>query len=92
MAEVVEAHLAHTRPLDRRLEALPHLRGVEGSAGLGVAEEFEADHLLREPLDYLAETGFEIEELMRSKWGSREINGTQTGMTDPFRKLHQASN
>ena len=30
---------------------------------------FEADHLLREPLDYLPNTGFEIDEVMRSKLG-----------------------
>jgi ubiquinone/menaquinone biosynthesis C-methylase UbiE len=30
---------------------------------------FEADHLLREPLDYLPEVGFEIDEVKRSKWG-----------------------
>jgi ubiquinone/menaquinone biosynthesis C-methylase UbiE len=30
---------------------------------------FEADHLTREPLDYLAAEGFEIEELERSRWG-----------------------
>ena len=34
-----------------------------------VAVRFEADHLLREPLDYLAEVGFEIESVERSKWG-----------------------
>ena len=30
---------------------------------------FEADHLLRDPLDHLADIGFEIERLERSKWG-----------------------
>ena len=30
---------------------------------------FEADHLLREPLDYLANEGFEIEGVTRLKWG-----------------------
>jgi hypothetical protein len=30
---------------------------------------FEADHLLREPLDYLRGVGFEIDEVQRSKWG-----------------------
>lgn len=30
---------------------------------------FEADHLLREPLDYLGEAGFEIEDVERFKWG-----------------------
>jgi ubiquinone/menaquinone biosynthesis C-methylase UbiE len=30
---------------------------------------FEADHLVREPLDYLGEVGFEIETVKRSRWG-----------------------
>jgi ubiquinone/menaquinone biosynthesis C-methylase UbiE len=30
---------------------------------------FAADHLVREPLDYLHAAGFEIEHLERSKWG-----------------------
>jgi ubiquinone/menaquinone biosynthesis C-methylase UbiE len=30
---------------------------------------FEADHLTREPLDYMAPIGFEIEQVERSKWG-----------------------
>jgi ubiquinone/menaquinone biosynthesis C-methylase UbiE len=30
---------------------------------------FEADHLLRDPLDYLAGEGFEIESVSRLKWG-----------------------
>ena len=30
---------------------------------------FEADHLTREPLDYMASVGFEIERVERSKWG-----------------------
>jgi ubiquinone/menaquinone biosynthesis C-methylase UbiE len=30
---------------------------------------FMADHLLRDPLDYLPDVGFEIEEVRRSKWG-----------------------
>lgn len=34
-----------------------------------LAVRFEADHLVREPLDYLGEVGFEIESLERSKWG-----------------------
>jgi hypothetical protein len=29
----------------------------------------EADHQTREPLEYLAAEGFEIERLERSKWG-----------------------
>ena len=34
-----------------------------------LAVRFEADHLLREPLDYLPGVGFEIDEVKRSKWG-----------------------
>jgi ubiquinone/menaquinone biosynthesis C-methylase UbiE len=34
-----------------------------------VAARFEADHLLREPLDYLPDVGFQIDEVLRSKWG-----------------------
>jgi ubiquinone/menaquinone biosynthesis C-methylase UbiE len=34
-----------------------------------LAVRFEADHLLREPLDYLPSVGFEINEVQRSKWG-----------------------
>jgi ubiquinone/menaquinone biosynthesis C-methylase UbiE len=30
---------------------------------------FQADHLTREPLDYLGAEGFEVERLERSKWG-----------------------
>jgi ubiquinone/menaquinone biosynthesis C-methylase UbiE len=30
---------------------------------------FQADHLMREPLDYLRAEGFEVERLERSKWG-----------------------
>ena len=30
---------------------------------------FEADHLTREPLEYLGAAGFEVSELERSKWG-----------------------
>jgi ubiquinone/menaquinone biosynthesis C-methylase UbiE len=34
-----------------------------------LAVRFEADHLLRDPLDYLSGVGFEIDEVQRSKWG-----------------------
>jgi ubiquinone/menaquinone biosynthesis C-methylase UbiE len=30
---------------------------------------FEADHLLRDPLDYMPSVGFEVDEVLRSKWG-----------------------
>jgi hypothetical protein len=34
-----------------------------------LAVRFEADHLVRDPLDYLAGEGFEVESVQRSKWG-----------------------
>jgi ubiquinone/menaquinone biosynthesis C-methylase UbiE len=34
-----------------------------------VSVRFEADHLMRDPLDYLAAEGFEIEAVERLKWG-----------------------
>jgi ubiquinone/menaquinone biosynthesis C-methylase UbiE len=34
-----------------------------------LAVRFEADHLLREPLDYLPSVGFEIDQVQRLKWG-----------------------
>ena len=34
-----------------------------------LAVRFEADHLLRDPLDYLPAVGFQIDEVQRSKWG-----------------------
>jgi ubiquinone/menaquinone biosynthesis C-methylase UbiE len=34
-----------------------------------LAVRFQADHLLREPLEHLRAVGFEIERLERSKWG-----------------------
>jgi len=34
-----------------------------------LAVRFEADHLLREPLEHLQGEGFEIERVERSKWG-----------------------
>lgn len=30
---------------------------------------FEADHIVRDPLDYLAEEGFEVQDVTRLKWG-----------------------
>jgi ubiquinone/menaquinone biosynthesis C-methylase UbiE len=33
---------------------------------------FQADHLLREPLEYLQAVGFEVQQLERSKWGMVE--------------------
>jgi ubiquinone/menaquinone biosynthesis C-methylase UbiE len=34
-----------------------------------ISVRFQADHLTREPLDYLRPAGFEVEEIERSKWG-----------------------
>lgn len=34
-----------------------------------LAVRFEADHLVREPLDHLEAEGFEVERVERSKWG-----------------------
>jgi ubiquinone/menaquinone biosynthesis C-methylase UbiE len=42
-----------------------------------ISIRFEADHLTREPLDYLVAEGFEIEELERSKWGIVERVGAR---------------
>jgi ubiquinone/menaquinone biosynthesis C-methylase UbiE len=34
-----------------------------------LAVRFGGDHLTRDPLDYLADVGFEVEDVERSKWG-----------------------
>ena len=58
-----------------RLLTMEHVRSsvriVRGAQRLlePLANRFEADHLLREPLDYLPDVGFEIDEVKRSKWG-----------------------
>jgi len=58
-----------------RLLMLEHVRSPQPVVRAGqrllepLAVRFEADHLLREPLDYLPSVGFEIEEVHRSKWG-----------------------
>jgi ubiquinone/menaquinone biosynthesis C-methylase UbiE len=58
-----------------QLLLLEHVRSpaplVRGSQRLldPLAVRFEADHLLRDPLDYLPGVGFEIDEVQRSKWG-----------------------
>lgn len=58
-----------------RLLMLEHVRSPERLVRGGqrllepLAVRFEADHLLREPLDYLPGVGFEIDEVKRSKWG-----------------------
>jgi ubiquinone/menaquinone biosynthesis C-methylase UbiE len=58
-----------------QLLVLEHVRSPVRSVRAGqrllepLAARFEADHLLREPLDYLPGVGFEIDEIKRSKWG-----------------------
>jgi ubiquinone/menaquinone biosynthesis C-methylase UbiE len=58
-----------------RLLLLEHVRSpapiVRGGQRLlePLAVRFEADHLLRDPLDYLPGVGFVIDEVKRSKWG-----------------------
>jgi ubiquinone/menaquinone biosynthesis C-methylase UbiE len=58
-----------------QLLMLEHVRSPEPIVRAGqrllepLAVRFEADHLLREPLDYLPSVGFEIDEVHRSKWG-----------------------
>lgn len=58
-----------------QLLLLEHVRSpspiVKGAQRLlePLAVRFEADHLLREPLDYLPGVGFEIDEVQRLKWG-----------------------
>jgi ubiquinone/menaquinone biosynthesis C-methylase UbiE len=34
-----------------------------------LAVRFEADHLVREPLDFLGEVGFDVKSVERSRWG-----------------------
>src|SRR5205823_1086905 len=58
-----------------QLLMLEHVRSPQPIVRAGqrllepLAVRFEADHLLREPLDYLPSIGFEIDEVHRSKWG-----------------------
>src|SRR5438874_5066674 len=58
-----------------RLLMLEHVRSPAPIVRAGqrllepLATRFEADHLLREPLDYLPDVGFEIDDVKRSKWG-----------------------
>jgi ubiquinone/menaquinone biosynthesis C-methylase UbiE len=46
----------------------PVIRGIQRVLD-PLSVRFGADHLTREPLDYLADVGFEIEDVLRSKWG-----------------------
>jgi ubiquinone/menaquinone biosynthesis C-methylase UbiE len=58
-----------------RLLLLEHVRSPSAPVRFGqrllepLAVRFEADHLLREPLDYLEAEGFDVERVERSKWG-----------------------
>jgi ubiquinone/menaquinone biosynthesis C-methylase UbiE len=58
-----------------RLVLLEHVRSpswpVRSVQGVldPVAVRFGADHLVRDPLDYLAGAGFEVERVERLKWG-----------------------
>jgi ubiquinone/menaquinone biosynthesis C-methylase UbiE len=60
---------------DGQLLMLEHVRSpapiVRGGQRLlePLATRYEADHLLREPLDYLPDVGFAVDEVNRSKWG-----------------------
>lgn len=57
------------------LVLLEHVRSPSRPVRMGqrvlepLSVRFEADHLLRDPIDHLEAVGFEIEELERSKWG-----------------------
>ena len=55
LLEHVRSPMRAVRVIERLLEPL--------------SVRFAADHLTREPLDYLRAEGFEIERLERSKWG-----------------------
>jgi ubiquinone/menaquinone biosynthesis C-methylase UbiE len=46
----------------------PIVRGVQRVLE-PLAVRFEADHLLRDPLDYVPGVGFEVDEVERLKWG-----------------------
>jgi ubiquinone/menaquinone biosynthesis C-methylase UbiE len=58
-----------------RFVLLEHVRSPAGGVRFvqrllnPLTVRFEADHLLREPLEYLNSAGFEIDEMRRSKWG-----------------------
>ena len=70
---VAEAHRV-LRP-GGRLVLLEHVRSPSRPVGAvqrvldPLSVRFAADHLVRDPLDYLANVGFEIESVERLKWG-----------------------
>ncbi len=49
---------------------------------------FEADHLLREPLDHVRAEGFEVEHCERSKWGIVERLSVRKSASRPERFEH----
>jgi ubiquinone/menaquinone biosynthesis C-methylase UbiE len=57
------------------LVAIEHVRSPSPAVRAGerllepLFVRFQADHLTREPLDYLADVGFQLETVTRSKWG-----------------------
>jgi hypothetical protein len=70
---VAEAHRV-LRP-GGRLVLLEHVRSPSLAVRAAqrvldpLSVRFAADHLLRDPLDYLGDVGFEIESVARLKWG-----------------------
>jgi ubiquinone/menaquinone biosynthesis C-methylase UbiE len=58
-----------------RLVAVEHVRSPTGAVRAvqraldPLSVRFGADHLVRDPVDYLADVGFEVEDLQRSKCG-----------------------
>lgn len=58
-----------------RLVAIEHVRSPARPVSTvqrmidPLSVRFGADHVAREPLDYIADVGFEVEEVRRSKWG-----------------------
>jgi ubiquinone/menaquinone biosynthesis C-methylase UbiE len=81
---VAEAHRV-LRPGDR-LVLLEHVRSpsrpVRAVQRLldPLSVRFGADHLVREPLDYLAGAGFEVESVERLKWGIVErVTASKSG-------------
>ena len=56
------------RALEHVRSPAPLVRGIQRVLD-PLSVRFAADHLVREPLDYLHAAGFEIEHLERSKWG-----------------------
>ena len=58
-----------------RLILLEHVRSPRLPVRVGqrlldpLSVRAAADHLLRDPLDYLADEGFDVESIRRLKWG-----------------------